>query len=50
VGTISFKFCTIDSDFLKLTSNTFYCPNITIHDIILSLLVHKEKVYVLFTM
>ena len=52
MGTVSFKFCTINLNYLKLTSNTFYCHNIgTIDDtILLSIVMHKEKVYVLFTM
>jgi len=43
---------TINSNYLKLTPNTFYCPNIgTIDDtILLPLVMHKEKFYVLLTM
>jgi hypothetical protein len=45
VEKISFKFYEIDSTFLRLISNHFYCPNIgSTDDRVLSLTVHKYKI------
>jgi hypothetical protein len=41
-GTICFRFCMINSNFLRLISNKFHCPNIdTADNRALSLLIHK---------